>query len=98
MKLAKLIILLIASILVLSLQACSTISSEARPDLVKALNNLEKEIDTVYLVPCEWPVGMVPGQDTPGDHLYVDEININRHKECYIRHNGLIEMLEKREK
>ena len=78
------------------MSACSTLSSEARPNLVKAVNDLDKEIEAVYLVPCEWPIGMLSGQDTLEDHLHIDKINIDRHKECYLRHNGLIDILNER--
>jgi hypothetical protein len=71
--------------------------NQSRELAEKATQELKQSLPETYLVPCDWPVQMEPGKDFLLDHLAVDKENIKRHKECYRRHNGLIELLKARE-
>lgn len=82
--------------------ACSSHLSEKPPSLTMsdAIDTLEdqvcrkeNEIDSFYLKLCQWPT--VDSVRTPQDTLYTVEDIMNKYRECFIRHNGLVGELVK---
>lgn len=71
--------------------------NQSREVAKKATQELLNSLPETYLVPCQWPVKMEAGKDSPVDKIKNDKENLARHKECYRRHNGLIELLKARE-
>lgn len=75
---------------------CSTTSLDNHQQYIP-LNELSKEInscptiDSFYLTRCEWPntISINSLQDSAWQMQEV----MNKYRECYVRHNGLIDVL-----
>mgnify|MGYP000029407915 CR=1 FL=1 len=65
--------------------------SEVKDVLQQEVVKSQCQVDSFYLVKCEWPE--LPNQiRTPEDVLYFMEDFIPKARSCYVRHNGLVEV------
>lgn len=53
----------------------------------------EKELESFYTTKCVWPKWLGDAKN-PQESLLQDEEIMSKFKDCYIRHNGLIEVLK----
>lgn len=85
------------------LSACSTAPSVPSPTVseveeltAQASQAISNSIPEMYLTKCEWVTYYDPEKDDLMTIYEIHKKNGEKYRECYILHNGLVELLKER--